>query len=417
MKKFTTALQKLMLVAAIISGLQSCVKDVVQTTYTYYEPVFKSKTEVLQNIRSAGAQPLSATGKIVKYGNYILINELNKGIHVIDNTNPASPVNKEFIAIPGNVDLAVKNNMLYADIYSDLVAIDISNLQNPQLKKMLPNVFKVRDNSYPDTTVYIVDWVKKTTTDKSRFDFYNKNKVDFSNVMSLASDAGSVTGINGSTSRLTITNNFLYAVNNASLNAIDISNLANPVLTNAQQVGWNIETIYPLRDNLFIGGQTGMYVYGLTDPSRPQQLGTFQHACFNDPVIADGDFAFVTLKARQEVSPCWGAPTAQTNELDVIDIRNLNAPILKKVYNMNGPQGLSKDGNLLFICDGSAGLKIYNAADPLQLQLIKTFSNIVPSDVIAVGSKALVVAADGFYQYDYSDLTDIKLISKISITK
>ena len=64
-------------------------------------------------------------GKIYFKEGYIFINEELKGIHVIDNRNPENPQNIGFIEIPGNVDIAIKNNTLYADSYIDLGAIDI----------------------------------------------------------------------------------------------------------------------------------------------------------------------------------------------------------------------------------------------------------------------------------------------------
>jgi len=84
---------------------------------------------------------------------------------------------------------------------------------------------------------------------------------------------------------------------------------------------------------------------------------------------------------------------------------------------MTGPSGLSKDGNTLFVCDGKEGLKIYNAIDYSDLKLIKQISNIEPVDVIAWGSTALVVTKDGLYQYDYSNLNNIHLSSKLTISK
>jgi hypothetical protein len=52
----------------------------------------------------------STAGKLFIQGHYIFLNEVDKGIHVIDNSNPAQPRNVAFIDIPGNVDLAVKGN-------------------------------------------------------------------------------------------------------------------------------------------------------------------------------------------------------------------------------------------------------------------------------------------------------------------
>jgi hypothetical protein len=132
-------------------------------------------------------------------------------------------------------------------------------------------------------------------------------------------------------------------------------------------------------------------------------------------VIADDDFAYVTLKARTSTSPCWGPPPMQTNELNVIDVKNISSPVLVKVYNMAGPTGLSKDGNLLFICDGIAGLKVYDATDPANLILRKTIIGITPQDVIAINGIAMVVAKEGIYQYEYNSSFEVKKISYLPI--
>ncbi len=418
MKKIFPSLLKLFTLLSFVIAFSACVKDVVKQTFTYYEPVLKLKTEVLASVKSAAPTPLSNTGKIVLYGNYILVNELNKGIHIIDNSNPSAPVNKKFIAITGNEEISIKNNILYANIFSDLVALDISDLDNIVVKKMLPNVFISKSWSYDpqeNSTYYAVDWIEKTTTDKEKFNFYNRNKISLDFAQTLASSSG--TGINGSTSRMVIVNNFMYAVDRSMLTSINISTVAQPAVENTTAIGWEIETIYPVKDKLFIGGQTGMFIYDIAVPALPQFLGTFTHACFNDPVIADGNFAYVTLKARETQSPCWGAPAAQTNELDIVNISNLYNPVLAKIYNMKSPTGLWKDGNLLFICDGSAGLKIFNAADPLNLQLINQVTGIEPQDIIAGSGVAIVIAKNGLYQYDYSTPAQTRLISKILINK
>ena len=110
-----------------------CIKDTCHKTYTYtyYLPVYKTKDEVKANIKSNAAKEVQNPGKLFTIGNYIFLNEVDKGIHIIDNSNPASPQNVAFIDIPGNMDLAVKGNILYADAYNDLATIDISNPLRP----------------------------------------------------------------------------------------------------------------------------------------------------------------------------------------------------------------------------------------------------------------------------------------------
>ncbi|MEO6721287.1 MAG: hypothetical protein ABIN67_13030 [Ferruginibacter sp.] len=403
--------------------LQGCVKDHLTTTYTFFSPVYKSKAEVLQNIKSAAPQPLQNTGKLFVLGNYIFVNELNKGVHVIDNSNPASPKNISFISIPGNIDIAVKNNTLYADLFTDMVTLDISNTTNISLKKMTANVFPERDYQYGfayDSTRYIVDWTRGETTSKRELgENTQREPVLWLTASQLSSDMAASSakiGVSGSMARFTIVNNYLYTVGRSNLTAFNISSSINPVSENVKSLGWNIETIYPFKDKLFIGSQTGMFIYSISNPKDPSFVGSFSHACFKDPVIADDQYAYVTLRAATDGASCLGV-AAQRNELDIVNISDLMQPSLVKIYDMTEPQGLSKDGDHLFICDGKGGLKVYDASNVQDLKLIKTIGNIKPFDIICQAGNAIVVAEEGIYQFDYSNINSIKMVSKISIDK
>ncbi len=132
-----------------------------------------------------------------------------------------------------------------------------------------------------------------------------------------------------------------------------------------------------------------MYIYNVSNPDAPAAAGKFEHVRTCDPVIADDTYAYVTLSSG---STCQGF----TNELDILKLNNITDPQLLKVYNMTNPKGLSKSGDHLFICDGAAGVKVYNAADVMNLQLLKTISGVDAYDVITNNNVALVVAKDGF---------------------
>lgn len=411
--------------------LQGCLKDTVSTTYTSYEPVYKTKAEVMAGIKSSAATPLVNTGKLAIYGNYILVNEINKGVHVIDNANPSSPQNIAFIEIPGNLDLAVKNNMLYADIYIDMVTIDISNPHNASLKKINYNVFPERIYSggfTGDSSKYIVDWVKHEATEKSEIDNNRQMVIEgiwvedvlmstgtFNAAPTAQSSSGGGQSVGGAMARFTIVNNYLYTVGRSALSSFNISSASDPIIENTRPLGWNIETIYPLNDKLFIGSQTGMFIFDINNPGNPSILGTFSHACFGDPVIANDSYAFVTLKAMTDFSQCWGV-APQRNEMDIVDISNITQPTLVKIYDMEEPQGLSLDGNHLFVCDGKGGLKVYDATDVNNLRLITTITDIdEPFDVITYNGKAIVVAKGGIAQYDYSNINSIRKLSTIAV--
>jgi hypothetical protein len=416
MKKITTLCT---LAAALIFSsfiFQGCIKDTVSRTYTMYIPVYKTSAEVRANIKNDVPAPVKNPGKMFVLGNYIYLNEIDKGIHIIDNTNPSAPVNKYFINIPGNVDLAVTGNTLYADLYTDLVTLDISDPSSVQVKKITGNVFPFRrytGNFIADTTKVITEWIKKDTTVTNGLnDFQVFARTDAMFALSSASQSAGAssaitTGISGSMARFTLLNNYLYTVTDNALNVFNISQPQNPVFTNKVTIGSGIETIYPFKNNLFIGSTTGMVIYSAANPAQPVQLGTFTHARRCDPVIADEDYAYVTLRGGGN---CGGV----ANELNVVDIKNIQSTKLIKSYPLTNPYGLSKDGNTLFICDGTAGLKVYDATDVNNLKLLQTVSGINTYDVITVNGIAIVVAKDGLYQYDYSNRNNVQLRSKIS---
>jgi hypothetical protein len=422
MKKFLLTAIGLAAVCFVLVALQGCLKDTYTRTYTYsyYQPLYKTTQEVRNNIKSNSAQPVERPGKIYIKGQYIFLNDIDKGIHVIDNSNPSQPQNIAFIDIPGNMDIAVKGNTLYADLYTDLVAIDISSPRQVVLKKIIENIFPERYYGAfrADPSKVIARWEKRDTTVTEKFDIENlRRRTDiFFDAMSLSNSGSNASvsaapyGVGGSMARFTITKERLFTVGSQYLDVFNITNAEDPFKTSRKNLGWSIETIYPFMNKLFIGSQTGMFVYSISNPDNPVQEGQFNHVRSCDPVIADNQYAYVTLRSG---TACQGF----NNQLDVLNLSNLSNPVLVKTYQLTNPHGLSKDGGLLFICDGASGLKIYNASNASNLQMIKQITGAETYDVIAWNNIALVVAKDGLYQYDYSDVNNIQLKSKISIAK
>ena len=391
-----------------------CMKDSITKTYTIYTPIYKDRAEVLANIKSNAPQPIKEKGKIFLFGNYIFLNELNKGVHVINNSNPSAPVREAFIDIPGNVDIAVKGNTLYADLYTDLLAIDISNPLQSGLKKVVRNVFPERQyssNFRSDTTMVIVGWTTKDTT---------VNVVDEGNIVmwdrvlfsapASANTKASAPGIAGSMARFSIVNDYLYAVNTYMLQVLHIADPQDPAKIASSSIGANIETIYPFKDKLFIGSSGGMFIYSIANPAAPVRQGQFIHARACDPVVADDNYAYVTLRAG---TFCTGT----NNQLDIVNVQNVLAPTLTRTYPMTNPHGLAKDGNLLFVCDGKDGLKVFDASNVLSIRQVKHIKDIETYDAIAWNNHLILVASDGLYQYSYNTGGDLTLLSKISINQ
>lgn len=402
------------LLPVIIVLFSGCIKDKVSRTYQIMRPIYESKATVLNNIKGNTTQELVKPGKIFIRGNYLYINEIDKGVHVYDNSDPSHARQVSFLSIPGNLDVAVSGHYLYADMYTDLLTIDIGDPLNPKLVDTSANVFTDRyfqNGSFTTSDKVIVGWVVKDTTvtaEPQAWYIDGCAACNFAIVpsMSAAQKANYVPGISGSMARFVVLNNYLYAINSATLFSYDISNEADPQKKNDVVIGWNIETIFPFGNKLFIGSRNGMFVYDVSEPSAPQQSTSFQHLTSCDPVITDGDYAYVTLRSG---TSCQGT----INQLDIIDVKNLSFPVLMQTYEMHNPQGLGKDGNTLFVCDGTDGIKIYDTEHSPQLNLIYQIKDVNAYDAIPWDGNLIVSAEDGIHQYNYSDVHNIRSLSII----
>jgi hypothetical protein len=101
-----------------------------------YKPVYANDSDAAIEFQSP--RSLTKPGKIYKYGTYLLVNERFEGIHLFDNTDPAHPTALGFLRVYGNIDMAVRNNILYVDHIGDLVALQISDLFQPTELSRIP---------------------------------------------------------------------------------------------------------------------------------------------------------------------------------------------------------------------------------------------------------------------------------------
>jgi len=396
-------------------------------SYSYYEPVYTPLSVIRSSIAVDEPRPITGVGKIYFKDGYLFVNEPGQGIHVIDNHDPQNPLRKHFITIPGNFDMAIRNNILYADSYIDLVALDISNPDQVVEVSRLENIFSQYNSMgfYVDTQKGLVtEWAEKKNVEitESPCDaaiqawggyYYRGGVVMFSEANSMdmkASIPVNSTGVGGSMARFTINADHLYMLDASNLHTADITNPTELVKKSTNQLLSDIETIFPFEDKLFIGSRSGMHIFSLEDPANPVKVSTYQHVRSCDPVVVDGETAYVTLRSGTE---CQGF----TNQLEVIDVADWSKPELVKIYPMHNPHGLGIDQSLLFICDGDAGLKIYDATDQQNIDkhLIKHYENIHAFDVIPFNNVLMLIGEDGIFQYDYSDPTKIRLLSKLKI--
>jgi hypothetical protein len=430
----TKGVHLLAIVLLILTG--SCsdkVKDTI--TYTANLPVYMTRAEFIKSVKTGSKLDLIKPGKIFLRGNYILINELYKGIHVINNTNPASPQNVAFITIPGNVDIAVRGNTLYADSFTDLVALDISDptkaTEVGRIENAFPNVMPPTENNLSvknldATKGVVVGWTQEKFTEDlnpnptnpiswdligfqglSSSTYYAKTDNSWASI-SLSSSISGQSVVAGSMARFAVYNDMLYALTNTQMKVFSISN-AQPVQVNSTWSSWQAETLFVSGQLMFAGTRQGLVIFSLANPSLPTQISTYSHLYSCDPVVVEGKYAYYTMHSGN-------ACGQSASGMGVVDISDPTMPVEVSFYTLNNPLGLGIDNGILFVGNGTNGLNVYDASNPrtIALNRLASFTNIMAYDVIPYNKILIVIGAGGLMQYDYTDITNIKLLSVIA---
>lgn len=412
----------LYLIVFAVSCIFSSCEDNKRTetiTYKINEPIFISAEEFRNSVKlSTIPHEISKQGKICFYEGYLYISEPEKGIHILDNRNPAVPKSVGFIELIGNIDLIIHNNTLYADSYIDLVWFDISNPEKPEYQNRIENVFKyalpIIDNGYgydyamsfpndEGEKNIVVGW-----TLKERTETIVVNDDLICDTGANGNTSNNANGKVGSMSRFGIYEDFLYTVladNNMSI--FDLK-ATKPEKIKDIYTAWGVETIFSYKDYMFMGTPNGMLIYSVKDPINPIFESSLQHVYGCDPVVVENDLAYITIRSGNNCGQ-------GNNELFIVDVSDVKNPKQIVSYTMENPKGLGIDNGILFLCDD--GLKIYKVGDPQKLITgqLAHYKGMDGFDVIPNNNILMMIANDGIYQYDYTDLNNIKELSKFRI--
>lgn len=411
----------LLVFTAVISGC----KDKTYLKYTANAPVYMDYATFRASVTFEGPRSIETKGNIYTKDGYLFIVEPHKGIHFIDNTNPSSPHKTGFLKIAGCTNMSIRGHYLYANHLIDLVVVDISSISNPTVVGRTENIFPQAlppiTNNLPIVPIdkqlgVVVGWEERKVKEEVQAQYYpvwnNCPECEFLAVtdggIGSGGVQGSATSISGSITQFTIANDHLYAMDNNRLIPVNLSNPTSPVPASAIPMGRVVETLFPSGDHLFLGTTTGMIILSIGNPESPTEVSVVNHVTACDPVVVQGNYAYVTIRTGTN---CAGS----INELQIVDISNIASPVVVAQFPMTNPHGLGIDGNRLFICDGSAGLKLFDASTPAQSgnHLIQQFAAIQATDIIPYNNTAIVIGDHGLYQYDYSNPNNLQLLSTI----
>lgn len=233
------------------------------------------------------------------------------------------------------------------------------------------------------------------------------SKQDNGSTPTASFENGGTTGQGGSLARFTIAGDYLYVVDDQKLYAYSLANPTSPKLSSSQILREDIETIYSFKDKLFIGSQDAMYIYSIANGAAPSKLGEASHVRACDPVVANEDVAYVTVRSG---TGCGGS----VNALYVYDITNILNPRQKNVVNMEGPWGLGMSGSRLYVCNGSSGMNIYDISDKYYPKLVQQIYDATYYDVIVYNDLLICMVEGGTLLYEIKGDGQILKMGQIS---
>jgi len=145
---------KMFVSASLFISLSTCGTNIVENpaqseSVQGLKPLYAQLSA--ESIYTDVTQPVGKLQSFVVFRDYLLVTERDRGIHVLDNTDPEDPVGKCFWHIPGIRNFTIANNNLLVPVGSRLVTIDVSDVDNVFLRSIQEDFFEDADtNVFPE---------------------------------------------------------------------------------------------------------------------------------------------------------------------------------------------------------------------------------------------------------------------------
>ena len=417
-------------IGLILVSFYSCSKEFGTTEITYIkaEAIYKPVSEFRINEFNAPVRNVDEKGKLYVGDNYLLLGELDEGIHVFDNTDPENPEKINFIQIPGNYDFFIEDDQLYANSYFDLVKFDISDpgnvrliarhasglIEDQSIKFNADNVEseligfefrQVTEEVEPNTNI----WQYLNEGEETIYYDYRDEVIPPSSVP--GAFVGNSSGQTGTTNRLAVHEDKLYVLMRNRIDVFD-ANLRRGSSQEIQAFG-ALETLYEFNGTLYLGTETSMIVYQIFGDQLLNK-GRFTHARACDPVLPVSDeIAYVTTRSG-------GNCPGDENRLYVVqtDISNSRYTLLQE-FTLRQPYGMAMVDGKLFVAESERGMTVMNASNPSRLSSIGSWSARTVEDVLPHPTQQdvlLISTGDRLIHLKVADQTNqFRVLSEISL--
>jgi len=230
-------------------------------------------------------------------------------------------------------------------------------------------------------------------------------------------------GINGSYSQIIVYGDWMYGLQENLLTTLDITDKSNIQIIHQQELAFDIESIFRYDNLLFIGSSSSMYIYEIDSAGIPKRQSVADYfteddegaiICWQDPIVADDQFAYATLSTSRVIERCGRSTLEQVNELRIFNITDISNPLQVAALPMFNPKGLAKSNDFIYVCDDTAGLKVVDVSTPESPELVSEVSGFTAYDAVVYRGLLLVVGGDSFIQFDISNPFQVEELSRIN---
>lgn len=203
----------------------------------------------------------------------------------------------------------------------------------------------------------------------------------------------------GSLASMVVAKDQLHILNNDKIVSFDLSGemLLQGKVSSELDL-WQASTLHVHNERyLMVGTDTGVGIYqvsGLEEDTQSLEfVSRFDHVTAEDPVIANGDTGYFTLRdGNQNMA-------SDRDSVGVIDLADIEQPTLITENNaLKEPFGLAFYQGQLFVCDKASGLSIFQVISDdnekvIGLDYLASYANYECNDIII--KNGLLILTDG----------------------
>jgi hypothetical protein len=330
--------------------------------------------------------PFGSLVNIYLADSLLLVADEKYGIYVYSVAATDTPSLKTTIPKSGVRGMAIKDSIIYAGAWDGIYAFRLKGETGYDTVCTIPTYTYMGDDMV-------------VQREESFYPFFNCGcHRDYA-----AGGTETSNGVGGSYAVFAIIDTFLYYVSESSLITMSVARPESPRELSRLYLGWTVETLYPMAEYLYIGGQTGMYVIDRVNGAKPSLIGSLQHFQACDPVVVQDTIAYVTLRSGNGCG-------AVADELLTLSVADPVKPRLLHEDTVVTPYGLAVNDSLLYMANGYAGYSLYRVGGGAGAEVVKQWEKPAVKDFILSGDKLYIMGFNSMQIVNVADPMEPKTV-------